>query len=191
MADPDYIAIADGGDLLSFARVGLEARTYMDAGAFGCLGVGVPYAIAAALAFPGRQVISVNGDGAFGINAMEIDTAVRHGAKAVFIVSNNAAWNIERYDQEINYGGRVVGTTAAHSDYAAMARALGAHGERVEDAGRPAAALERALANAPALIDVVTSQTVVSSDARKGLGFVPDYQALTAWDEAERKRRGD
>ena len=51
------------------------------------------------------------------------------------------------------------------------------------------AALERALANAPALIDVVTSQSVVSSDAKKGLGFVPDYQALTAWDDAERKRR--
>ena len=96
VADPDYIAIADGGDLLSFARIGLAARTYMDAGAFGCLGVGVPFAIAAALAFPGRQVISVNGDGAFGINAMEIDTAVRHDARAVFIVSNNAAWNIER-----------------------------------------------------------------------------------------------
>jgi hypothetical protein len=44
---------------------------------------------------------------------MEIDTAVRHGAKAVFVVSNNAAWNIERYDQEANYGGRVVGHDAA------------------------------------------------------------------------------
>ena len=44
--------------------------------------------------------------------------------------------------------------------------------------------------NAPALIDVVTSQAVVSSDAKKGLGFVPDYQPLTAWDEAERRRRG-
>ena len=190
VANDDFIAIADGGDLLSFARVGLEARTYMDAGAFGCLGVGVPFAIAAALAFPGRQVISVNGDGAFGINAMEIDTAVRHGAKAVFIVSNNAAWNIERFDQESNYGGRVVGTVLRHSDYAAMARALGAHGERVENPEDLAGALERALANAPALVDVVTSQTVVSSDARKGLGFVPDYQALTAWDDAERKRRG-
>ncbi len=189
-ANEDYIAIADGGDLLSFARVGLEARTYMDAGAFGCLGVGVPFAIAAALAFPGRQVISVNGDGAFGINAMEIDTAVRHGAKAVFIISNNAAWNIERFDQEANYGGRVVGTVLRHSDYAAMARALGAHGERVEKPEDLAGALQRALANAPALVDVVTSQTVVSSDARKGLGFVPDYQALTAWDDAERKRRG-
>ena len=189
IADPDYIAVADGGDLLSFARVGLGASTYMDAGAFGCLGVGVPFAVAAALAFPERQVISVNGDGAYGINAMEIDTAVRHSAKAVFIVSNNAAWNIERYDQEFNYGGRVIGTTLRHSDYAAMARALGAHGERVEDPADLAAAIRRGLENAPAVIDVVTSQGVASSDAQKGLGFVPDYQALTAWDDAERKRR--
>jgi acetolactate synthase-1/2/3 large subunit len=185
----NYIAIADGGDLLSFARTGLQASTYMDAGAFGCLGVGVPFAVAAALAFPDRPVISVNGDGAFGINAMEIDTAVRHGAKVVFIVSNNAAWNIERLDQEMNYGGRVVGTTLRHSDYAGLARALGAHGERVEKPSELEGALRRALKNAPALVDVVTSQSVLSSDAQKWLGFVPDFQALTAWDEAERKRR--
>src|SRR6201993_2909806 len=127
VAAPDHIGIADGGDILSFARVGLTSRTYMDSGAFGCLGVGVPYAIAAALAFPGRQVISVNGDGAFGFNAMEIDTAVRHGAKAVFIVSNNAAWNIERYDQETNYGGGVAGTTRGPPHNPAAARALGAY----------------------------------------------------------------
>ena len=189
VAAADYIGIADGGDLLSFARVGLNATTYLDAGAFGCLGVGVPYAVAAALACPDRQVIAVTGDGAFGINAMEIDTAVRHCAKIVVIVSNNAAWNIERYDQEVNYGGRVVGTTLRHSDYAAMARALGAHGERVEDPATLDAALARALAHAPAVIDVVTSQDAVSSDARKGLGFVPDFQPLTAWDDAERRRR--
>ena len=188
-APKDYIAIADGGDLLSFARTGLAASIYMDAGAFGCLGVGVPFAVAAALAFPDRQVISVNGDGAFGINAMEIDTAVRHGAKAVFIVSNNAAWNIERLDQEMNYGGRVVGTTLRHSDYAGLARSLGAHGERVEKPSELEGALRRALKNAPALVDVVTSQSVLSTDAQKGLGFVPDFQALTAWDDAERKRR--
>ncbi|HEY7231626.1 MAG TPA: thiamine pyrophosphate-binding protein [Pseudolabrys sp.] len=189
LAPPNYIAIADGGDLLSFARTGLQANTYMDAGAFGCLGVGVPFAVAAALAFPDRTVISVNGDGAFGINAMEIDTAVRHDAKAIFIVSNNAAWNIERLDQEMNYGGRVVGTTLRHSDYAGLARSLGAHGERVEKPSELEPALRRALKNAPALVDVVTSQSVVSSDARKGLGFVPDFQPLTAWDDAERKRR--
>jgi acetolactate synthase-1/2/3 large subunit len=191
VADPDYIAVADGGDLLSFARIGLApARTYLDAGAFGCLGVGVPFAIAAALAHPGRQVISVNGDGAFGINAMEIDTAVRHGARAVFIVSNNAAWNIERLDQDLNYGGRVTGTTLRDSDYAGLARALGAHGETVEAVEDLAPALRRALANGPAVVDVKTSQLAVSSDASKGLGFVPDYQPLTAWDEAERRRRG-
>jgi acetolactate synthase I/II/III large subunit len=103
------------------------------------------------------QWISVNGDGAFGINAMEIDTAVRHGAKAVFIVSNNAAWNIERYDQAENYAGRVVGTTLKHSDYAGMARALGAYGERVETPDALVDALRRALDNAPAVLDVVTS----------------------------------
>ncbi|MBT9289309.1 thiamine pyrophosphate-binding protein [Prosthecodimorpha staleyi] len=190
VADPDFVAIADGGDLLSFARVGLQAKTYMDAGAFGCLGISVPYAIAAALALPERQVIAVTGDGAYGINAMEIDTAVRHGAKIVVIVSNNAAWNIERFDQAVNYGGRVVGTTLRHSDYAGMARALGAHGERVEDPADLIPALKRAIANAPAVVDVVTTQTAVSSDAKKGLGFVPDFQALTAWDDAERARRG-
>ncbi len=190
-ADPDHIAIADGGDLLSFARIGLDSRTYLDAGIFGCLGVGVPFAVAAALAFPERQVISVNGDGAFGINAMEIDTAVRHGAKAVFIVSNNAAWNIERHDQDINYGGRIVGTLLEHCDYAALGRALGAHGERVEDPADLAGAIARAIDQAPAVVDVVTSQDAVSSDSKKGLGFVPEYHALTVWDEAERKRRGE
>src|SRR5262249_4766506 len=96
---------------------------------------------------------------------------------------------IERLDQELNYGGRVVGTTLRHSDYAGMARALGLHGERVEKPEDLKPALQRAMQNAPALVDVVTSQTVISSDAQKGLGFVPDYQALTAWDEAEQKRR--
>jgi acetolactate synthase-1/2/3 large subunit len=186
---PDAIAIADGGDLLSFARMGLESKTYLDAGAFGCLGVGTPYAVAAALLHPERQVVAITGDGAFGINAMEIDSAQRHGAKAVFIVSNNAAWNIERLDQEMNYGGRVVGTLLSWSDYAAMARAFGLHAERVTDPARLEGAIRDALANAPALIDVVTTQHALSSDAGKGLGWVPDRHALTAWDEAEQERR--
>ena len=186
---PDAITIADGGDLLSFARMGLEPRHYLDAGAFGCLGVGTPYAVAAALLHPGRQVVAVTGDGAFGFNAMEIDSAARHGAKAVFIVSNNAAWNIERLDQEMNYGGRVVGTTLAWSDYAGMARAFGLHAERVTDPARLEGALRDAFDRAPALIDVVTTQDALSSDAGKGLGWVPDRQALTAWDEAEQQRR--
>jgi acetolactate synthase I/II/III large subunit len=186
---PDAITVADGGDLLSFARMGLETRHYLDAGAFGCLGVGTPYAVAASLLHPERQVVAITGDGAFGINAMEIDSAKRHGTKAVFIVSNNAAWNIERLDQEMNYGGRVVGTTLAWCDYAAMGRAFGLHAERVTDPARLEAAIRDAFANAPALIDVVVTQHALSSDAGKGLGWVPDRQALTAWDEAEQQRR--
>jgi acetolactate synthase-1/2/3 large subunit len=186
---PDAVAVADGGDLLSFARTGLDTATYLDSGTFGCLGVGVPYGIAAALDRPGRQVVVVTGVGAFGFNAMEIDTAQRHGARAVFVVANNAAWNIERYDQEVNYGGRVVGTVLDWSDYATMARAFGLHAERVENPDRLPGALRAAFAAAPALLDVVVTRDAVSSDASKGLGWVPDRQALTAWDEAERARR--
>jgi acetolactate synthase-1/2/3 large subunit len=187
---PDAITIADGGDILSFARLGLEApSTYLDAGTFGCLGVGIPYGVAAALAHPDRQVVVISGDGAFGINAMEIDSAKRHGAKAVFIIANNAAWNIERLDQQMNYGGRIVGTTLAWSDYAAMARAFDLHAERVTDPARLKGALQEAFARAPALLDVVVTQDALSSDAGKGLGWVPDYQALTAWDDAEKARR--
>ena len=163
--------------------------TYLDSGTFGCLGVGVPFGIAAKLAFPSRQVVVVSGDGAFGINAMEIDTAKRHDVKVVFIVANNAAWNIERYDQEVNYGGRVVGTTLQYSDYSMMARAFGLHAERVTDPDRLGPALAEALTRAPALLDVVVTRDAVSSDAGKGLGWVPDRQALTAWDEAEQRRR--
>jgi acetolactate synthase-1/2/3 large subunit len=164
----DAIAVADGGDILSFARLGLDTTTYLDSGALGCLGVGVPFAVAAALACPGRQVVSVSGDGAFGLNGIEIDTAARHGARAVFIVANNAAWNIERTDQLLNYGGRVVGTELAFSDYAAMARAFGLHAERVEEPDALPAAIEAALARAPALLDVVVTREAVSPDSRAG-----------------------
>ncbi|QIN80618.1 thiamine pyrophosphate-binding protein [Rubrobacter marinus] len=186
--DEGWIGIADGGDLLSFARTGLDARTYLDSGALGCLGVGTPFAVAAALAYPDRTVISVNGDGAFGLNAMEVDTAVRHGAGAVFIVANNGAWNIERYDQATNYG-LVVGTELGEANYARMAEAFGAYGERVTDPEDLPNALRRALDNAPALLDVLVSREAVSSDAKKGLGFVADYQALNTWNDAELERR--
>ncbi|GAA4805969.1 thiamine pyrophosphate-binding protein [Actinomycetospora chlora] len=187
----ETVMIADGGDLLSFARLGItRCARYLDAGAFGCLGVATPFAIAASLARPERPVIAVTGDGAFGITATEIDTAVRHGARIVVIVSNNRAWNIERYDQAENYG-LVAGTLLADSDYAAMARAFGAHGERVETADDLVPAIRRALENAPAVVDVVTTQDAPSPDSGKGLGFVPDYQALTPWNDAEIERRKD
>jgi acetolactate synthase-1/2/3 large subunit len=81
-----------------------------------------------------------------------------------------------------------VGTTLAWSDYAGMARAFGLHAERVTDPARLKDALVEALARAPALLDVVVTRDALSSDAGKGLGWVPDLQALTAWDEADRSR---
>lgn len=184
----DAIVVVDGGDFLSFARVGLSAPTMLDPGPFGCIGVGVPYGIAAALACPDRRVVVATGDGAFGFNVMELDTAVRHGARAVFVVANNGAWQIEVHDQTERHG-RVAGTRLQFADHAAVARGLGLHAERVEDADALPAALERAFAAAPALLDVVVTPDAVSSDARGGLAWVPDTQALAAWDEAERAWR--
>ena len=184
----DPVLVADGGDLLSFARLGLQPGTYLDPGSLGCLGVGVPFAVAAALEFPGRPVVSVNGDGAFGLNAMEVNTAVRHGAKAVFVVADNRAWNIERYDQQENYG-LVAGTELGAANYAQLAEGLGAFGIRVQDPADLEPALRKALENAPAVVHVDVTRDAVSPDAGKGLGFVPEYQALTPWDDREVARR--
>jgi acetolactate synthase-1/2/3 large subunit len=187
--DDDTVLIADGGDILSFARIGLQASTYLDPGTLGCLGVGVPFAVAAALARPNTKVISINGDGAFGFNALELDTALRHDAGAVFIIANNGAWNIEAHDQQVNWGGRLNGSLLRRSDYAAMARSLGLHAERIEDPSDLPAALDRALASAPALLDVVVTRDAVSADGKSGLASVPDLQPLASWDQAERNLR--
>lgn len=186
--DDKSIVIVDGGDFLSFSRVALSAPTILDPGPFGCIGVGVPYGIAAALAYPDRKVLVATGDGSFGFNAMEIDTAVRHKAPVVIAVANNGAWQVEVHDQTVTHG-KVVGTQLQFSDHAAMARAFGMHAERVEDAAELPLAIERAFANAPALLDVVVTPEAVSSDAKSGLAWVPDLQPLAAWDDAERAWR--
>ena len=185
---PDAVVITDGGDFLSFARIGLSSPMMLDPGPFGCIGIGVPYGISASLAFPDRPVIVATGDGAFGFNAIEIDTAVRHKAPVLIVVANNGAWQIEVYDQTVTHG-KVVGTRLQFSDHAAMARAFGMHGERVETEDQLRPAIERALANRPALLDVVVTPDAVSSDAKTGLAWVPDLQPLAAWDEAERRWR--
>ncbi|NOG70681.1 thiamine pyrophosphate-binding protein [Roseicella sp. DB1501] len=184
----EAIVVTDGGDFLSFARVGLSAPAMLDPGPFGCIGIGVPYGIAASLAFPERPVVVATGDGAFGFNAMEIDTAVRHKAPVLIVVANNGAWQIEVHDQEVTHG-KVVGTRLQFSDHAAMARAFGMHAERVETADQLGPAIARAMANRPALIDAVVTPEAVSSDAKTGLAWVPDLQPLAAWDAAERRWR--
>ncbi|MDT9598260.1 thiamine pyrophosphate-binding protein [Sphingosinicella rhizophila] len=184
--DEDTICIVDGGDILSHARVGLRAYRYLDLGPFGCLGSGVPYAIAASLAFPEDRTVAIVGDGAFGFSAIEIETAVRCGARALFIVANNDAWNIERQDQLIKYADQELGSTLSPCRYDLLARSLGAHGERVDREGDLAGALERGLANLPAVIDVAVTRNAISSDTRSGLANVPPLHAVQAWDDAER-----
>lgn len=193
--DGDAIIVADGGDFLSFARVGMPADTYLDPGPLGCIGIGTPFGIAAALACPGRVVAVLTGDGAFGFNALEIDTAVRHRVPLLIVVANNGAWQIEVHDQRQTHG-KVVGTQLQSADYAAFARAFGMHGERVERSADLPAAIGRALASVaggrPALLDVLVTPEAVSSDAASGLAWVPDLQPLAAWDDAERRwRSGD
>jgi acetolactate synthase-1/2/3 large subunit len=185
----DAVVVADGGDFLSFARVGLPAATYLDPGSLGCIGVGTPFGIAASLALPERTVVVATGDGAFGFNAMEIDTAVRHKAPVLIVVANNGAWAIEVRDQ-LETHGKVVGTQLQFADHAAMARAFGMHGERVTSADELPAAIQRALANRPALLDVLVTPEAASSDAKSGLAWVPDLQAWGAWDHAEKNWRG-
>jgi acetolactate synthase-1/2/3 large subunit len=185
---PEAIVITDGGDFLSFARIGLSTTTMLDPGPFGCIGIGVPYGIAAGLAFPDRPVVVATGDGAFGFNAMEIDTAARHKAPVLFVVANNGAWQIEVHDQTVTHG-KVVGTRLQFADHAAMARAFGLHAERVERAADLAPAIARAMANRPALLDVVVTPEAVSSDAKTGLAWVPDLQPLAAWNDAETRWR--
>ena len=180
----DSVVVADGGDFLSFARVGLPATSYLDPGSLGCIGIGTPFGIAASLALPHKTVVVATGDGAFGFNAMEIDTAARHKAPVLIVVANNGSWAIEVRDQ-LETHGKVVGTRLQFADHAAMARAFGLHAERVEKTEDLEGAIKRAMANRPALLDVLVTPEAASSDAKSGLAWVPDLQALGAWDQAE------
>ena len=184
------IVVADGGDFLSFARVGLPTSTYLDPGSLGCIGIGTGFGIAASLARPDATVAVVTGDGAFGFNAMEIDTAVRHQAPVLIVVANNGSWAIEVRDQEETHG-KVVGTRLQFSNYAQMAQSFGLYAERVTKPEELDQAIQRALFNRPALLDVVLTPEAASSDAKSGLAWVPDLQALGAWDEMEANWRND
>ncbi len=186
----DAIVTLDGGDIFSFARIGLRTVRCLDAGMFGCLGVAVPFAVAAAIVRPGRRVVALSGDGSFGFNALEVSTAVRHRAPVVFVVANNQAWNLERTDQLVNYEGNVFGTDMPGCRYDLLGRALGAHGEHATTPEELPAALAQAFANAPAVVDVAVTRDAVSPDFESGLADLPSLQTLRAWDEAERALDG-
>lgn len=185
------IIVADGGDILSFARMGLRAVRTLDCGSLGCLGVGVPFANAAALACPSRPVFALIGDGAFGFSAMELSTAARHNAKVLFVIANNAGWNIDRHDQIQRYGSHLVGVDLPAHRYDLLAEGLGVYGQLVTRADELDEAIDRALSRLPALLNVRVSAEPASPDFANGLAEVPAYQALRKWDELERQRYAD
>jgi len=129
----------------------------------GCMGYGVPAAIAAKTVHRDRVVLSWNGDGCFMMNGQELATAVRYGLNIIFIVVNNGMYGTIRMHQEMHYPGRVHGTSLHNPDFAALARAYGAHGERVERTEDFAPAFERARhAGIPALIELALEPEVLT-----------------------------
>ncbi len=121
----------------------------------GAMGYGVPAAVAAKALYPERPVISWNGDGCFLMNGQELATAVQYGLAVVFIVVNNGMYGTIRMHQERHYPERVLGTDLRNPDFAALARAYGAHGETVLTTQEFAPAFERAMsAGRPALLEL-------------------------------------
>ena len=149
----DAILVTDGHEILNFGRQSIpvyEPGASLNAGPHGCMGVGVPFGIGAQVAAPDKRVFVLSGDGAFGWNGMEMDSAVRHGLPIVVVVSNNAGFTSRRT-------GGSVGRELGFRRYDRLVESPGGHGEFVErpDAIRPA--LERALASGrPALVNVCT-----------------------------------
>ncbi|MBI4776998.1 MAG: thiamine pyrophosphate-binding protein [Deltaproteobacteria bacterium] len=165
--DRDAIVTIDGGEILDFARNLIPSYTpgaRLNPGVTGLLGIGIPYAIAAKLAHPDRQVLSVCGDGAFGFNGMEMDTAARHGAPIVVVVSNNACWAVCSNMQKGIYGpDAAVCTLLSCTRYDLLAQALDCYGETVEDPDEIRPALERAFnSGKPALLNVITDPDTMS-----------------------------
>ena len=159
--DRDALVCVDGGEILDFARTVITTKApgaRLNPGITGLLGIGIPYAIGAKAAHPGRQVVCVCGDGAFGLNGVELDTAFRHEIPIVVVVSNNACWGLCTNIQRGTYGEECTfGTKLTRTRYDLMAEALGCYGEMVEEPDQIRPALQRAFESGrPALLNVIT-----------------------------------
>src|ERR1700730_6289493 len=153
----DAILVVDGQEILNFGRQSIPTFVpghRLNSGAFGCMGVGLPFGVGAKAAKPDTQVLVLHGDGSFGINAMEIDTAVRHRIPVVVVISNNGGWTADTsWGLPLPKPGRHLGRTR----YDRMAMELGAYGELVEKPHEIRPALERAFASGKlAVVNVMT-----------------------------------
>ena len=160
----DAIVVIDAGDFGSYAGRVIDSYLpgcWLDSGPYGCLGSGPGYALAAKLARPDRQVVLLQGDGAFGFSGMEWDTLVRHNVPVVSVIGNNGIWALEKHPMEALYGYSVVAELRPGTRYDEVVRALGGHGELVGAPAELRPALERAFASGlPAVVNVLTDPSV-------------------------------
>jgi len=146
--DRDAILVVDGQEILNYGRQSIP--TYcpghrLNSGSFGTMGVGVPFGVGAKVGKPDKQVLVLHGDGSFGMNAMEMDTAVRHNIPIVTVISLNGGWTADP-------DGTKVGRQLGYQRYEKMMDAFGGHGEYVEKPADIRPALERAFASGKAAI---------------------------------------
>ncbi len=166
----DAVIVADGGDFVATASYVVRPRgplSWLDPGAFGTLGVGGGFAMAAALARPGSEIWLLWGDGSAAYSLAEIDTCARHGLAVIAVIGNDAGWTqIAR--EQVEVLGDAVGTELARSDYHRVAEGYGGEGlllERPEDAP---AVLARAKELAAAGRPVVVNAWIGHTAFRKG-----------------------
>ncbi len=165
----DAYYVADGGDTTYFGLAGLtssrKAGMLAPAGSLlGCIGTGIPFALAGKIANPDKPVIVLNGDGSFGFNGMEFDTAVRHNIPIICVVNNDCAWGMIKHSQEMSIGAdRCTCSELGMRHYEKMVEALGGHGELVTKDEDIIPAIQRAIdSGKPACVNVVTDPTVTS-----------------------------
>jgi len=147
--DDDATVVGDGGDIVGISASIVQAQRpgyWLDPGPFGCLGVGPSFAIAAKLARPETQVAIIYGDGSFGLNAMEYDSAIRQDLPFVGIIGNDGAWGQIKVAQEALYGpgNAPAANLSTEAGYERMVEGLGGYGERVTEPGEIRPALQRA-----------------------------------------------
>src|SRR5712692_10126242 len=163
MVRPDDCLVFDGGDFCHFGRSilpALQPKRWFYVSSLGMLGSSLPTALAAKVAYPESRVIMLTGDGAFGFNAMEFDTAVRHKLNIVAILGNDSAWGIDRQIQLGLYG-RPVATELFQTRYEQVVQGLGGYGEFVTRPEDLEPALQRAFASGrPALLNVVVERAI-------------------------------
>jgi acetolactate synthase-1/2/3 large subunit len=166
----DSVIVADGGDFVSTASYVLRPRrplSWLDPGPFGTLGVGAGFALGAKLVRPSADVWVVYGDGSVGYSLAEADTFARHGVGVVAVIGNDGAWTqIAREQVEVLQDD--VGTVLAHADYERAAEGLGAHGLRLDEAGRIDAVFREARDLARSGRPVYVNARIGSTGFRKG-----------------------